>query len=38
VAPFDRANQRFVYRVNTAGIVNPSGDPFQVQLGARYNF
>lgn len=38
VAPFDRANQRFVYRVNTAGIVNPSGDPYQIQLGARYNF
>jgi hypothetical protein len=38
VSPFDRANQRFVYRVNTAGIVNPSGEPFQVQLGARYNF
>lgn len=38
VAPFDRANQRFVYRVNTAGIVNPSGDPFQVQIGGRYNF
>jgi len=38
VAPFDRVNQRFVYRVNTAGIVNPSGDPYQIQLGARYSF
>jgi len=38
VAPFDRANRQFVYRVNTAGIVNPSGTPFQVQIGARYNF
>jgi len=38
VSPFDRANQRYAYRVNTAGIVNPSGDPFQVQLGVRYNF
>jgi hypothetical protein len=38
VSPFDRTNQRFVYRVNTAGIVNPSGDPYQVQLGARYSF
>ncbi|WP_247233924.1 TonB-dependent receptor [Telluribacter sp. SYSU D00476] len=38
VAPFDRANQRFVYRVNTAGVVNPSGDPYQVQLGLRYSF
>lgn len=38
VAGFDRANQRFVYRVNTAGVVTPSGDPFQLQLGARYSF
>ena len=35
---FDAAAQRFNYRVNTAGIPNPSGDPFQVQLGIRYNF
>ncbi|GAB3570140.1 TonB-dependent receptor [Spirosoma luteolum] len=38
VSPFDRTNQRFVYRVNTAGVVTPSGDPFQVQIGARYSF
>ncbi|WP_428663235.1 carboxypeptidase regulatory-like domain-containing protein [Runella sp.] len=38
VAGFDKANQRFVYRVNTAGIVNPSGNPYQLQLGARYSF
>jgi hypothetical protein len=35
---FDAAAQRFNYRVNTAGIPNPSGDPFQVQIGLRYNF
>lgn len=35
---FDAANRRFNYRVNTAGVVNPSGDPFQVQVGLRYNF
>ena len=35
---FDPANRRFNYRVNTAGIPNPGGEPFQVQLGARYNF
>jgi hypothetical protein len=35
---FDATNQRFNYRVNTAGIPNPSGDPFQVQIGIRYNF
>lgn len=35
---FDAANKRFNYRVNTAGIANPSGDPFQIQIGLRYNF
>ncbi|GAB3696594.1 TonB-dependent receptor [Spirosoma flavus] len=38
VAGFDKTNQRFVYRVNTAGVVTPSGDPYQLQLGARYSF
>ncbi|MBO0938655.1 TonB-dependent receptor [Fibrella sp. HMF5335] len=38
VANFDKVNQRFVYRVNTAGVVTPSGDPFQIQLGIRYGF
>jgi hypothetical protein len=35
---FDQEGQRFNYRVNTAGVVTPSGDPFQVQVGLRYNF
>jgi hypothetical protein len=35
---FDTPNQRFNYGVNTAGIVTPSGDPFQFQLGFRYSF
>jgi hypothetical protein len=35
---FDAANTRFNYRVNTAGIPNPGGEPFQVQLGVRYAF
>ncbi|MEO6546360.1 MAG: carboxypeptidase regulatory-like domain-containing protein [Ferruginibacter sp.] len=35
---FDAANKMFNYRVNTAGVVNPSGEPFQIQLGLRYNF
>ncbi|MFD1141229.1 carboxypeptidase regulatory-like domain-containing protein [Larkinella insperata] len=38
VPGFDQAAQRFNYRVNTAGIVAPSGNPYQIQLGARYNF
>lgn len=37
VPNFDRTNQRFNYRVNTAGVVNPSGDPFQCQIGIRYS-
>jgi hypothetical protein len=35
---FDPSNRRFNYRVNTAGIANPGGEPYQIQLGARYNF
>jgi hypothetical protein len=35
---FDAQNQRFNYGVNTAGIVTPSGDPYQFQLGFRYSF
>ncbi len=35
---FDVANKRFNYRVNTAGIVTPSGEPYLVQLGLRYSF
>lgn len=38
VPGFDKANQKFVYRVNTAGIVTPSGNPYQFQLGLRYAF
>ena len=35
---FDKASQQFVYRVNTAGVVTPSGDPYQLQIGARFGF
>ena len=35
---FDKESRQFNYRVNTAGVVNPSGDPFQIQLGLRYIF
>jgi len=38
VAGFDKTNQKFVYRVNTAGVVTPSGNPYQFQLGLRYSF
>ncbi|UIR55693.1 carboxypeptidase regulatory-like domain-containing protein [Sphingobacterium sp. SRCM116780] len=35
---FDTAKQEFVYRVNNSGIVTPSGNPYQFQLGLRYSF
>ena len=35
---FDATNKRFNYRVNSAGVATPSGDPFQVQVGLRYSF
>ena len=38
VPGFSQANQRFNYWVNTAGIANPSGDPYQLQIGVRYSF
>jgi hypothetical protein len=38
VPGFDRPNEKFNYRVNTAGVVTPSGNPFQCQIGARYSF
>ncbi|WP_018620681.1 TonB-dependent receptor [Spirosoma luteum] len=38
VPGFSQATQRYNYRVNNTGAVTPSGDPFQIQLGARYSF
>lgn len=35
---FDTENERFNYGVNTAGVVTPSGNPFQGQIGVRYSF
>jgi hypothetical protein len=35
---FDAEGQRFNYGVNTAGVVTPSGNPYQGQLGIRYSF
>ena len=35
---FDASRQQFNYRVNNSGIVNPSGNPYQFQLGVRYGF
>jgi hypothetical protein len=38
VPNFSQSTQRYNYRVNNTGAVTPSGDPFQIQLGARYSF
>lgn len=35
---YDAATRAFNYRVNNAGIVNPSGNPYQFQIGLRYGF
>lgn len=35
---FDATNQKFNYNVNNAGIVTPSGNPWQMQIGLRYGF
>ncbi|RLJ77671.1 TonB-dependent receptor [Pedobacter alluvionis] len=35
---FDATNQKFNYNVNNAGIVTPSGNPYQFQIGLRYGF
>jgi hypothetical protein len=39
VRSFDAVSQTYNYDVNpNTGVVTPSGNPFQIQLGARYSF
>jgi hypothetical protein len=38
VPNYDATTRAFNYRVNNAGIVNPSGNPYQFQIGLRYGF
>jgi len=38
VPNYDAATKSFNYRVNNAGIVVPSGNPYQFQFGLRYGF
>ncbi|MES2733945.1 MAG: carboxypeptidase regulatory-like domain-containing protein [Bacteroidota bacterium] len=38
VPGFNATTKQFNYRVNTAGVANPSGDPYQFQIGLRYAF
>jgi len=35
---YDSATRSFNYRVNNSGIVVPTGNPYQFQLGLRYGF
>lgn len=38
VPNYDAATRSFNYRVNNSGIPNPSGTPYQFQIGLRYGF
>lgn len=38
VPNYDTTNRQFTYRINNTGVVNPSGNPWQAQLGLRYGF
>lgn len=35
---FDKASQTFGYDVNPVGVINPGGNPWQIQLGIRLGF
>ncbi|TCD12739.1 TonB-dependent receptor [Pedobacter frigidisoli] len=38
VSAFDATNRAYTYRVNNTGVVTPSGNPWQMQIGLRYGF
>ncbi|RZK92433.1 MAG: TonB-dependent receptor [Pedobacter sp.] len=38
VPNYNSATRSFNYRVNNSGIVTPSGNPYQFQIGLRYGF
>ncbi|WP_316808564.1 TonB-dependent receptor [Pedobacter agri] len=38
VANYDTVNRQFNYRINNSGIVVPTGNPWQAQIGLRYGF
>ncbi|WP_316826653.1 TonB-dependent receptor [Pedobacter miscanthi] len=38
VPNYNAANKSFNYRVNNSGVVTPSGNPWQIQIGLRYGF
>lgn len=35
---FDRTTREYNYSVAASGVASPGGDPYQVQIGARYSF
>lgn len=38
VTGFDNTAKAYNYSVNNTGVVNPSGNPYQFQIGLRYGF
>ncbi|SDH33370.1 Carboxypeptidase regulatory-like domain-containing protein [Pedobacter terrae] len=38
VANYDTTKRQFNYRINNSGLVTPSGNPWQAQIGLRYGF
>ncbi len=38
IPEFDAQKLQYNYRVNNSGLVNPSGNPYQFQIGVRYGF
>ncbi|NII84705.1 MULTISPECIES: TonB-dependent receptor [unclassified Pedobacter] len=38
VPNYNTTTRQFNYRVNNTGIVTPSGNPWQIQIGLRYGF
>lgn len=38
ISNYNAITRQFNYRLNNTGIVNPSGNPWQAQIGLRYGF
>ncbi|MDC8106977.1 carboxypeptidase-like regulatory domain-containing protein [Chryseobacterium sp. B21-037] len=38
ITGFDAATQQYQYKLNTSGLEPLSGNPYQIQLGAKYTF
>lgn len=38
ISNYNATTRQFNYRLNNTGIINPSGNPWQAQIGLRYGF